>query len=446
MRILSITAGAAGMYCGSCYRDNALAAELLRRGHDVTLLPVYTPTHTDEQNVSGRRVFFGGISVYLQQYAPIFRKTPRFLDRIWDAPSVINAFTGRIVSNDPRLLGELTVSMLEGEHGVLRKEFEKLTGWLGGEPPPDVVNIPNSLLIGMAAPLRRALGAPICCTLQGEELFLDGLVEPYRGRARQLIHEQIGRVDRFIAVSEYRAGFMSGYLGFKRELASVVPLGINMDGYEMRRPDPETFRIGYFARIAPEKGLKVLAEAYVQLRRRTTDARIRLEIAGGLSPVHQPYLDSVRALLDKAGLSNEYTYRGTLDRDAKLRFLRGLDVLSVPAIYDEPKGLFLLEAMASGVPAVQPRRGAFTEVIEKTGGGLLVEPDDPASLADALYSLWVNRELVDTLGRRGYENVRLHYSAQSAADRLLDVYTDVIRRRANLDYDASDVRRFVPVA
>ena len=289
--------------------------------------------------------------------------------------------------------------MLEGEHGVLRKEFEKLTSWLGGEPPPDVVNLPNSLLIGMAAPLRRALGAPICCTLQGEELFLDGLVEPYRGRARQLIHEQIGRVDRFIAVSEYCAGFMSGYLGFKRELASVVPLGINMDGYEMRRPDPETFRIGYFARIAPEKGLKVLAEAYVQLRRRTADARIRLEIAGGLSPVHQPYLDSVRALLDKAGLSNEYAYRGTLDRDAKLRFLRGLDVLSVPATYDEPKGLFLLEAMASGVPVVQPRRGAFTEVIEKTGGGLLVEPDDPASLADALYSLWVNRELVDTLGR-----------------------------------------------
>ena len=48
------------MYCGSCFRDNALAAELLARGHAVTLLPLYTPTRTDERNVSARRVLFGG--------------------------------------------------------------------------------------------------------------------------------------------------------------------------------------------------------------------------------------------------------------------------------------------------------------------------------------------------------------------------------------------------
>ena len=77
MRILSITAGAADMYCGSCLRDNALAAELLRRGHDVTLLPFYTPTLTDEPNISaGQQVFFGGISVYLEQHMPLFRHTP----------------------------------------------------------------------------------------------------------------------------------------------------------------------------------------------------------------------------------------------------------------------------------------------------------------------------------------------------------------------------------
>ena len=70
MKILSITAGAGDMYCGSCLRDNALAAELIARGHDVTLLPFYTPTLTDEPNVSaGSRVFFGGISVYLQQHS-----------------------------------------------------------------------------------------------------------------------------------------------------------------------------------------------------------------------------------------------------------------------------------------------------------------------------------------------------------------------------------------
>src|SRR5439155_7649621 len=154
VRILSITAGAAGMYCGSCLRDNALAAELLARGHAVTLLPLYTPTRPDETNVSRKRVLFGGISIYLQQYLPLFRKTPRLLDRLWDSPWVINAFAKRSLSTDPKLLGDMTISMLEGERGVLRKEFDKLLAWIAQEEVPDVINLPNALLIGLAAPLR----------------------------------------------------------------------------------------------------------------------------------------------------------------------------------------------------------------------------------------------------------------------------------------------------
>src|SRR6476660_3311440 len=200
MRILSITAGAAGMYCGSCFRDNALAAELLARGQDVTLVPVYTPTRTDEPNVSRHRVLFGGISIYLQQYSSIFRKTPRFLDRLWDAPWVINAFASRSLSTDPRLLGDLTISMLEGDRGVLRREFDKLLEWIADESVPDVINLPNTLLIGLARPLREALGKPICCTLQGEDLFLDGLIEPFRQQAIDLIRRQVGDVDRFLSV------------------------------------------------------------------------------------------------------------------------------------------------------------------------------------------------------------------------------------------------------
>src|SRR5678816_2591087 len=124
MKILYITAGAAGMYCGSCLRDNALAAELMKQGHDVTLLPLYTPTLTDETNVSDGRVFFGGISIYLEQHVPLFRRTPKILDRLWDAGPVIKAVAGRSLSVDPALLGELTVSMLRGEEGNQRKEVE----------------------------------------------------------------------------------------------------------------------------------------------------------------------------------------------------------------------------------------------------------------------------------------------------------------------------------
>jgi glycosyltransferase involved in cell wall biosynthesis len=428
VNILSITAGAAGMYCGSCSRDNALAVELLARGHKVTLLPLYTPTNPDEANVSRKRVLFGGISIYLQQYSSIFRRTPRFLDRLWDSPWVINAFASRSLSTDPSLLGDLTISMLEGDRGVLRKEFDKLLEWIADEPVPDVINLPNSLLIGLAGPLRRALKRPICCTLQGEDLFLDGLVEPYRTRAIELIRAQVADVDHFLSVSDYYVPIMSKMLAIPAGKVSVVPLGVNLTGYEAGRRSGDTYRVGYFARIAQEKGLHVLAESYKQLRARTPGAKMRLEAAGYIAPAQASYLDGIKRDLAKAGLAGEFTYHGAVDRAGKLAFLQTLDVLSVPAPYDEPKGVFLLEAMGVGVPVVQPRRGAFTEIVEKTGGGVLVPPDDPAALADALHALWQDPARRDELGRRGFEGVREHYSISRSTDRLMAVYERITGR------------------
>ena len=163
------------MYCGSCLRDNALATELISRGHDVTLLPVYTPTLTDEPNVSGDKVFFGGISVYLEQYVPLFRKSPRWLDRLWDSTPMLQLASRRSISTSPKMLGEMTVSMLKGEAGFQEKEIEKLLEWLKHEGAPDVISLPYTLLLGLAKPMKEALGRPICCTLQGEDLFLEGL-------------------------------------------------------------------------------------------------------------------------------------------------------------------------------------------------------------------------------------------------------------------------------
>ena len=175
VKILYLTGGAGQMYCGSCLRDNALAGELIRKGHDVTLLPVYTPTRTDEPNVSNGKVFFGGISVYLEQYVPVFRNSPRWLDRIWDSKPMLELASRRSISTSPKMLGEMTVSMLKGENGFQRKEIEKLTDWARQEAPPEVISLPYSLLIGLAKPIKEALKRPICCTLQGEDLFLEGL-------------------------------------------------------------------------------------------------------------------------------------------------------------------------------------------------------------------------------------------------------------------------------
>jgi glycosyltransferase involved in cell wall biosynthesis len=434
VRILSLAAGAAGMYCGSCLRDNALAAELVARGHEVTLVPLYTPLLTDERNVTRPEVLFGGINVYLQHYSSLFRRLPPVISRWLDRPGLISLFADRAVSTDAKLLGDLTVSMLEGRDGVLHKEFEKLVDWVRAEPAPDIVNLPNSLLISLARPLREALGRPICCTLSGEELFLGNLHEPYRSRALALIRKQAAEeVSRFIAVSEYSARFMSGYLGVPRERIAVVPLGVNVHEFDGKRParhadDP--FRVGYFARVAPEKGLHVLVDAFLRFRRNEPSARARLDVAGYLAAADKPYLAAAQDQIARAGLSADFTYHGIVDRAQKIAFLQSIDVLSVPATYDEPKGLFLLEALASGTAVLQPRRGSFTEVVEKTGGGLLVAPDDADALAAGLAGLWRDRGLTARLGQQGQTGVRGHYTVQQSAARLVATYSDVVAGRS----------------
>jgi len=428
MKILYITAGAAGMYCGSCLRDNALAAELMQLGHDVTLLPLYTPTLTDEPNVSEDRVFFGGISVFLEQHSALFRHTPRILDRVWDSEFALKAASRRSIAVDPQSLGDLTVSMLRGLEGHQRKEFFKLIEWLGEQEPPDIVNLPNALLIPLAAPIRKTLNRPVCITLQGEDLFLESLPEPTRSQSLDLIRSSISSVDAFIAVSSFYADSMSKYLSIPREKIFTVPLGINLKGHGggEKNGNTEGFKVGYFARIAPEKGLHVLADAYVKLRKQGELTDARLEVAGYLAPEHREYLKDSEKRIKDAGFESEYHYHGVLDRDAKIRFLRSLDVFSMPATYAEPKGLSVIEALANGVPVVQPRWGAFPELIEKTGGGVLFEPNDVESLAKSILELWKNQEMARDLGRRGAEAIKREYSVTEMARQALDVYSSII--------------------
>jgi glycosyltransferase involved in cell wall biosynthesis len=419
------------MYCGSCLRDNALAAALLARGHDVLLSPVYTPTRTDERNVSEAQVFFGGISVFLEQHSPIFRHTPRALDRLWDSSWALRLASKRQIKVDPKNLGDLTVSMLKGEHGFQAKEIAKLLDWLRSEPRFDIIVIPYSLLLGLAEPLKRELKVPLGCTLQGDDLFLEGLGPAHRQQSLELIRGMSRHVDGFFPVSEYYRDFMPGYLGIPRDKMHVIPIGINMEGYAPRGPRQSgTFTVGYLARIAPEKGLHVLCDAYVRMRSRTGAQKARLLAAGYLPPEHQPYLDEARKMLRAAGVEGEFEYRGEVDRADKIRFLQGLDVLSVPTVYEEPKGMFLLEAMACGVPVVQPRRGAFPEIVAKTGGGVIVQADDAGALADGIEGLWRDPEQAAALGRAGAAGVREHYDVGHMAETAEAVYAQVARKAA----------------
>ena len=415
MKVLQITAGAASMYCGSCIRDNNLAREMRTLGHEVTLVPLYTPLLTDEENVAGGRVFFGGISIYLQQKSVLFRKLPRFVDRLWDSPAVIRAATSGSIQTSPKDLGELTESTLRGVHGVLRKEFEKLLDWAEAEPRPDVIVLPYTLLISLAKPLRERLQRPVVCSLQGEDLFLEGLQEPWRTRCLNLVRAMTGDVDLFLPVSEFYERLMASYLDIPRSRMEVLPLGISFDGYRpAEKASQGPLRIGYFARVAPEKGLHVLAEAFRMVRRELPDTV--LEAAGYLD--NKPYLAQCQKIAP-------FTYHGTVDREAKQRFLERMDVICVPSPYADPKGTYLLEGMAAGTPFVQPNHGAFPEIARKTGGGVLVSGAEPEAVAEQLIALGRDRERLRQLAANGIEGVRREFSLRASAERAAALYERV---------------------
>jgi glycosyltransferase involved in cell wall biosynthesis len=268
--------------------------------------------------------------------------------------------------------------------------------------------------------------------LQGEDLFLEGLGEPWRTQAKDLIRQSVPSVAAFLAVSSYYARFMAGYLGIPSEKIQLVPIGINLEGHAPRAPRSEgPFTLGYFARVAPEKGLHRLAEAYRILRRERGLPPARLLAAGYLAPEQRGYVAEIETRLEGWGLRGEFEYRGALSRAEKIRFLQELDVLSVPSDYVEPKGIYLLEAMANGVPVVQPRHGAFPEILERTGGGLLFEPADLGSLAEGVLKLHADPAQRAELGRRGAEGVRRHYSAQRMAERAAEVFASLLPRSAS---------------
>ena len=423
MRIAYITAGAAGMFCGSCLHDNTLVAALRELGHDALLIPTYTPIRTDEEDVSQGRVFFGGINVYLQQKFSLFRHTPWFLDRLLDAPRLLNWVSRFAVRTEAQVLGELTVSMLRGEHGHQRKEVEKLVAWLADEIKPDIVQLSNVLLSGLVPRLRQRLRVPVLAALQGDDIFLESLPAPYRERCLELTRDHCREFDGFVATSRYYADFMSGYLDIPRERIAVIYPGLNLHGFRTAAMAPSGMpTIGYFARICPEKGFHVLVEAFRRLRQETDAPRCRLRASGWLGESQRGFLDEQRARLREADLEGDFEYVPAPDHDSKVDFLRSLDVFSVPTVYREPKGIYVLEAWASGLPVVQPRHGSFPELVETTGGGLLVPPEDPGELARALRRLVERPEERAALGLNGRQAVEKGFHARAMAEATVNLY------------------------
>ena len=402
-------------------RDNSLARQLMANGHEVTMLPTYLPHFLDEEPASkDHPIFFGGINVYLQHKFSLFRHTPAWLDKAFDSKWLLRKAAARSGMTSSKDLGEITLSTFRGEDGPLVKEVHKVLDWFKNQGSPDVLFLSTVMLAGIGKVLKRELGIPVFAFLQGEDSFLDSLLPEYRKEAWKLLSEDVAQLDGCIAPSRYFGDLMADRLGLDKQSIRHHPNGITLEGFKPQTESPGTPAIGYLARLCPLKGLDILVDAYLLLKEGGKFPDLRLELAGGMTAEDEPFVDEQRRKLTQAGLSDFSSIKPNIDRNEKLNFLRKLSVFSVPARYPEAFGLYVVEALASGVPVVLPHSGAFPELVEQTKGGLVYQPNDPGTLAESLEALLIDPDQSKKIGLNGHEVVSRDFANENLASRLVD--------------------------
>ncbi|HTL16497.1 MAG TPA: glycosyltransferase family 4 protein [Patescibacteria group bacterium] len=429
MNILQLTPGAGTMYCGNCLRDNALVAALRDMGHDVLMVPLYLPLTLDETDQSaGTPVFFSGINVYLDQQSTWFRNAPRWLRHLLSSTMLLKWAARFSAKTRAETLGPLTLSMLHGENGNQAAELNDLISWLKTQPAPDLIFLSNALLLGMGKRLKQALNRPLVCMLQGEDYFLDSLPEGHRQACWETLAKRAVDADLFIAPSRYFGQLMQTRLAVGAERVRVVYNGISLEGYENTSENSGRASgasasppvLGYLARMCREKGLHTLVRSFIELRKKAQVPQLKLCVAGSLGPNDEPLVRELRRELDQAGLGQDASFHPNIDRATKLSLLQSFTVFSVPALYGEAFGLYVIEALAAGVPVVQPATAAFPELIELTGGGILCEPGNSSALAEAIETLLLDTRKARQLGVSGRRAVFEQFTAEAMAQHLLE--------------------------
>ena len=406
-------------YCENCARDGSLAAGLIARGHDVTVCPLYLPLNSARAGKGDAPpVFYGAVGIYLRQALPLLRRAPGWVNRVFDSKAALK-FAGALSgATDASSLGELTVSMLRGEDGNQAAELDDLVEWLAGVKP-DVVHISNGLLIGLAGRIRRRLSVPIVCSLQDEDTWIDDMDGPSAAETWHLMAERSRDIDLFLPVSRYYADQMKQRLGLTDENMEIVPVGIDPElSVQSSLPfDPPV--IGYLSHMIEDMGLGLLVDAFIMLKSDPKHQRLQLAVSGGASGTDQGYVKGLQRKLHRSGCGRAMSI---VPLEKKSEFLSSITVMSVPVPGGEAFGTFLIEAMGSGVPVVQPDIGGFGEVVRSTGGGMVYEPNTAEALASALDGLLQNPEEVERLGRAGRRSVNRSYTLNGMIDKIENAY------------------------
>jgi len=320
----------------------------------------------------------------------------------------------------------MTLSMLKGHSGNQRKEIDRLVAWLVEQERPDVVHVSNALLLGLACHVKQALGVPLVCSLQDEDTWIDAMQGPDRNACWEVLAEQARDVDAFVAVSDWYAGQMRQRLGIDADRIAVVHVGID---FEDAAPTSLSFDppvLGFLSRLSESQGLGLLVDAYIQLKQNPRLEGLRLEATGGLTPADKPFVDGLRKKLADHGMAADAAFPDNFAKGQRWDFLRSLSALSVPIPGGEAFGTFIIEALAHGVPVVQPNVGAFPELLEATGGGILYDAKNEHGLVEALEALLLDPDQARELGRRGRAAVLRDFGIDRMARDMLAIYTSLV--------------------
>ena len=425
MKIVNIVPGFGGtFYCGNCLRDSGFVSALRKAGHDAMILPVYLPL-TIGGNIQEAPVFYGAVNIYLKQMFPLLRHMPLWMEQLFNSAPLLKLAASKAGSTRATGLEELTESMLMGKEGHQGKELDELVHFLKHHEKPDIVHFSNALLLGMARQIREEVGVPVVCSLQDEDVWVDVMKEPHRQKIWDLLAEKASDVDAFVAVSRYFAGVMKAKMSLNDEKIHVVPIGVDPSLYHFNPGLPETPALGYLSRIYEDNGFGILTDAFILLKSRPGFEKLRLHVTGGMTGDDKPFFKRQVKKLRRAGLDGFLTVFEDFRLEQLNHFFKTVSVLSVPVLKGEAFGLYQLEALAAGVPLVQPALGAFPEVVEETGGGIIYSPNTPEALATCLASLLPDAGKLKEFGARGRKSVEEKFEFVSLTAKMLDVYKHI---------------------
>jgi glycosyltransferase involved in cell wall biosynthesis len=428
MNILYIIPGSGqSFYCGNCLRDSKYIHAIRDLGHNIMKIPMYLPLFSDTEDPVETPLFYNAISIYLKQVYPFLRKAPPWFDRLMGSRPLIRLAAKMAGSTRAKGLEELTVSMLMGEQGVQKDELDRMINWIAEHTEPDVIHLSNALLLGLAGRIKEKIKVPVVCTLQDEDVWVDVMKPEIKDRVWELMREDSENVDSFIAVSNYYGTLMQKKMAIPEEKINVVHLGVCKDDYVPPEEIKHARQIGFISRMNHENGLDILVDAFILMKQKEGFDDVRLILTGGSTGDDAKFIKQNRRRLGQAGLLDDVDLHDDFVDQGRLDFYNRISVLSVPVRKGEAFGLYLIEAMAAGVPVVQPALGAFPEIVRLSGGGMIYENNTPEGLADALAGMLNDKDMLKQKSLNARRGVEDHFNIRLQAGKLMSHYESLIR-------------------